>query len=237
MLESQDPASPKSACSSVTIKSASSGHLSGASSQLRVMRVQSQAKAAALKKKLEAARITHKLQRKVNQPTNAIEQQKIQAEIDAAEAEEQVIAYAIKEEEEKKSRISLLDQSEPIIQPALPQPAIQTPQPTNQNIVASPNLSTTSVSSTKTSHHTITSVAQTQPANTPVSMAFHHSYVQHQPAVQLTAPSSQNALADNSNCYQQSIFTPNDYAEAINPVRQRPAKPPMFLGDPMAYQD
>ena len=202
MLESQDPASPKSACSSVTIKSASSGHLSGASSQLRVMRVQSQAKAAALKKKLEAARITHKLQRKVNQPTNAIEQQKIQAEIDAAEAEEQVIAYAIKEEEEeeKTSRISLLDQSEPIIPPALPQPAIQTPQPTNQNIMTSPNLSTTSVSSTKTSHCTITSVAQTQPANTPVSMAFHHSYVQHQPAVQFTTPSSQNALVHNSKC-------------------------------------
>ena len=73
MLESQDPASPKSACSSVTIKSASSGHLSGASSQLRVMRVQSQAKAAALKKKLEAARITHELQQKVNQLTNAME--------------------------------------------------------------------------------------------------------------------------------------------------------------------
>ena len=42
MLESQDPASPKSACSSVTIKSASSGHSSRASSQLRVMRVQCQ---------------------------------------------------------------------------------------------------------------------------------------------------------------------------------------------------
>ena len=37
--------------------------------------------------------------------------------------------------------------------------------------------------------------------------------------------------------YQQSIFTPDDYAEAINLVRQRPAEPPMFLGDPMEYQD
>ena len=37
--------------------------------------------------------------------------------------------------------------------------------------------------------------------------------------------------------YQQSIFTPDDYAEAINLVRQRPAEPPIFLGDPMEYQD
>ena len=48
------------------------------------MRVQSQAEAVALKKKLEAARITHELQQTVSQLTNAIEQQKIQAEIDSA---------------------------------------------------------------------------------------------------------------------------------------------------------
>lgn len=64
------------------------------------MQAQAQVKAAALKRKLDSAKIIYEIQQKINQLTSAIKQQQIQAEIVAAHAEKQAIAHAM---EEKKN--------------------------------------------------------------------------------------------------------------------------------------
>lgn len=231
------PTSPKSVYRSAGSKTVSSRYSSRASSQLRMMQVQSQAKAAALKKRLESAKITHELQQQAMQLSNAIEQQKIQAEIDATQAEEQVIAQAIEEEEENGSVISLLSQSQPIITSNPAEPTIYSSPPPSQSSPPPCTLPPTSAN-----HHAVTPVTQTLTSYTPVSKATHPPHELCQPAVRFTTPSSQAPYAYQSpsipsSVHQQPTFTPEDYAEAINLVRQRPSEPPMFFGDPLEYQD
>ena len=163
---------------------------------------------------MESAKITHQLQQQATQLTNAIEQQQLQAEIEAAHAKQPVIAQAIEEEEDGDSSSLLLSQSPSIIPAAPPQPITDTPRLPIKDSIQPRVLPPTPLASTNPFVQFTTPSQPTKPSSN-VSHAAHQSPI------------------TISSYQQQPAFTPDDYAEAINLVRQRPSEPPMFSGDPL----
>lgn len=211
-------------------KSSRSG-VSRASTSMRLMQLEAKANAAALKRKLTATKATQELEQRAQQLTQAIEQSKIQAELEAAEAKEQVISQAIEEEEVG----SLFNPpSRPGITPPN-LPGFGSTNPVSHPIThEQPQLN----SSVNVQGHTESPGPQPQLSTTvPYGYSASQVHPVTPPNTNLQRTQGPNAVSPvtiNSSISDQEAFA-DTLAKAIHTMKLKPAEPTIFYGDPLTY--
>ena len=214
-----------------SVRSRSISSMSGstrASSRIRLMQLEAKANAAALKKKLEASKTTQVLEQQAQKLSMAIEQSKIQAELDAVEAQEQVISQAM--EEDVVSLFHPPSQSDQVPNSPSYEPASPAPQSITRPQIAP--LSSSHLSAD------IPELAEPQ-ARFPRQMSAPQApYLTpdnstQRPTQGPIAASPVNISSSNSE--QQAFAT--TLAQAIHTIKLKPAEPTIFSGDPLTYLD
>ena len=228
---SHPPGSIHHSVNSRSVRSLVSGS-SRASSRIRAMQLESKVKAAALKKKLEASKATQALEQKALQISMAIEQSKIQAELDVAEAEEQVISQAM-EEEEVSSLFNPPSQRGPVITSPGHDLTNQPPQPI---IIPQNNTAATHVQTNHNIGVPPLELSQPSQSQTPAPQLVHLSPDTsfHSPIVQ--GPVAVSPLHIGSSAPDQQAFA-TTLAQAIHTIKLKPAEPSVFYDNPLEYLD
>ena len=203
------------------------------------MQLQAKANLAAMKTKLAAAKQTQELEQKVQQMTQVVEQQKLQVEINAAEAREQVISQALEEEEV----IPLLHSpSRSIIPPISAQNSTSAPNLTQDH---TPVMQNTYPHVLPVSTHTQRFIPEQQPAiNThgetfvhqPIQTTPSNTYQRPVPAMRTPGSIAASPATNGSFIPDQQAFA-NTLAQAIHSAQLKPAEPFIFYGDPLTYLD
>lgn len=225
------PGSANLSFKSQSRKSSVSGS-SRASSKIRAKQLDAKVKAAALKKKLEASKTAQALEQQALQISMAIEQSKIQAELDIAETENQILSQALEEEE----AVSLFNpppsrhgQKVNLLRRDLGTPA---PPPiiTSQPDASAGNMQANTPSSApllEQSQNMQNQSAAPQLAYLSPDISF------QQPA---RAPVAVSPLNIGSSVSDHQAFA-NTLAQAIHTIKLKPAEPTIFFGNPLEYLD
>ena len=210
------------------------------SSRMRLMQVEAQAKAAALKKRLEAAEATQELEQQAHKLSMAIEQSKLKAELDAANAEENVFSQAL----DTQDMTSLLNPP-PLQQDVSAQFNYEHANP--QRVTYSPALHVANATSTLTpsgnepqvnSHRNVDIPAALEP-NLPdqiLASTSNHAIPDHSFHRQSQNPKAAGSVNLGSSASDQQVFA-TTLAQAIHTIKLRPAEPTTFYGDPLGYLD
>lgn len=204
---------------------------SRASSKIRAKQLDAKVKAAALKKKLEASKTAQVLEQQALQISMAIEQNKIQAELDIAETENQILSQAIEEEEAVSlfnppsrhgQKVNLL--SRDLGTPAPPPIITSQPNASAENMQANPHSSAPLLEQSQNMQN---QTAAPQLAYLSPDISF------QQPA---RAPVAVSPLNIGSSASDHQAFA-NTLAQAIHTIKLKPAEPTIFFGNPLEYLD
>ena len=234
-VESSNKA-PSSITSSKRSKAISSSKYSSstrASSSLRLMQVEAAADLAVQKKKLQSHKETQQLEEKARQLTRAIEQHKIQADIEAAEIKQKIISQALEEEglgtfhhppsrngNESQINFPDIDVIEQTEHQIIPENAVGNIL-ANKNFSKKPSVTPVNSENYDRYHYKQHHIAQENPCVKDTNLV-EQSSIKSLAATPVTVDSNQEAFAET-------------LAQAISTMKLKPAEPTIFNGEPLNY--